>query len=176
MAQPFVRPARRADVADIARIQRDTWETAYGRWLPPAVLERATLDVIGSHWTAAVTSPSPDHHVLVATEGEWTVGFGALGPSPDDDGGDTTGQILTLLVEPRWGRRGHGSRLLAACTDLLREAGARTATTWLYDRDRDSQKFYAEAGWAADGAARGLDAGGREIRELRMHASLLPAG
>ena len=30
-----------------------------------------------------------------------------------------TAAITDLLVEPRWGRRGHGSRLLAAATMLL---------------------------------------------------------
>ena len=34
-----------------------------------------------------------------------------------------TAAVTDLLVEPRWGRRGHGSRLLAASVDLWREDG-----------------------------------------------------
>ncbi|PZS02973.1 MAG: GNAT family N-acetyltransferase [Pseudonocardiales bacterium] len=173
MAESFVRAARDSDVAEIARIHRATWETAYRRWLPPAVLEQATPEVVAAQWRAAVVEPpTPDHRVLVATEGDATVGFAAIAPSADDDADPATGQVVTLLIEPRWGRRGHGSRLLAASVDLLRASGAATATAWIYDRDRVSLAFFAGAGWAADGAVRGFDAGGRELREVRMGVAL----
>src|SRR5689334_23769018 len=45
--------------------------------------------------------------------------------------------INTLLVEPRWGRRGHGSRLLAAAVDLAREEGFTRALTWTLEASRD---------------------------------------
>jgi len=51
-----------------------------------------------------------------------TVGFCAAGPAPDAElaaangslpaDSASTGLVSTLLVEPRWGRRGHGGRLL----------------------------------------------------------------
>ena len=70
------------------------------------------------------------------------VGFAAAGPAdeqalapeepplPDD-----VAAVTDLLVEPRWGRRGHGSRLLAAAVDLWREDGFTHAVAWAYEAD-----------------------------------------
>lgn len=173
MAEVFVRAARPEDVAEIGRIQRDTWRTAYARLLPPAVLEQLSSAAADEQWGAAVAAPpSPRHHVLVATEQQWTVGFVAFGPSSDEDAEPSTGAVATLLVEPRWGRRGHGSRLLAAAVDHLSGDGMTAATAWVFDRDRASRAFYTSAGWESDGLGRTLDADGQELREVRMHTDL----
>jgi len=165
----LVRAARPADVEEIARLQLDTWRIGYEQFLPANVLERLTPDLARQSWGAAVSAPpSPRHHVLVAQEQDWIVGFAAVGPAEDAE----AGEIATLLVEPRWGRRGHGSRLLAAATDHLRGDGFTTVAVWLYDRDEVSRRFYLSAGWAADGLARTLDADGTELREIRLHTAL----
>lgn len=174
MADVSVRPARAADVAEIARIQLLTWRTAYADLVPAHVLDTLTADEMAAAWKAAIASPpSRQHHVLMASEDEVPVGFAALGPA-DDDGLDpaTTGLVTALLVEPRWGRRGHGSRLLAATADLLRADGVQTMVTWIFDRDPASRSFYAAAGWEPDGAARLLDMNGQMVSEIRLHASL----
>lgn len=174
MADVSVRPARPADVGEIARIQLATWRTAYAAIVPARVLDQLTLEDMAASWGAAVESPpSAKHHVLIAMENDLPVGFAALGPA-DDEGLDpaTTGLVTTLLVEPRWGRRGHGSRLLAATADLLRADGASTMLAWILDRDPASRSFYTSAGWAPDGAARLLDMYGQMVSEIRLHASL----
>jgi GNAT superfamily N-acetyltransferase len=166
----IVRAARPADVDEIARIQLETWRIGYERFLPASVLEQLTPELARAGWGAAVSSPpSPRHHVLVAQEQDWIVGFAALGPDEDEP---SSGTIAALLVEPRWGRRGHGSRLLAATTDHLRGDGFETVTAWIYDRDQVSREFYTSAGWAPDGLARTLDADGAELREIRLHTQL----
>ena len=62
-------------------------------------------------------------------------------------------------MEPRWGRRGHGSRLLAAVADVARGGGAARLQVWLPETDGVSAGFYESAGWAPDGWARTLDTG-----------------
>lgn len=174
MADVSVRPARSADVDEIARIQLVTWRTAYSAVIPAQVLNRLTHEDIAAQWAQAVADPpSPRHQVLVALDNEAPTGFAAFGPA-DDEGLDptSTGLVTTLLVEPRWGRRGHGSRLLAATVDLLRADGVSTAVTWILDRDPASRSFYASAGWELDGAARSLDMTGQLVPERRLHVSL----
>lgn len=177
MADVSVREARPADVPEIARIQVDTWQTAYTKILPAEVLASITVDTAVPAWLAAVQAPpSPRHHVLVAQEQQWLVGFVAVGPAEDLEDGDpdpeTTAQLGPLLVEPRWGRRGHGSRLLAAAVDFARGDGMRRVVTWIPTADTASLNFLRSAGWEADGYARELDTGAGEIRELRLHVSL----
>ncbi len=179
MADVSVRSARTADVAEIARIQIDTWRTAYSSVLPAQVLADLSADDAAQAWASAVDAPpSSRHHVLVAQEQNWLVGFAALGPAYDFEEGDpdpgVTAQVGPLLVEPRWGRRGHGSRLLAAAVDYARGDGMARAIAWIPTADAASLAFFRSAGWEADGYARALDTGFGEIRELRLHVSLGP--
>jgi len=176
VADVAVRAARPGDVPEIARVQVDTWRTAYRRLLPPAVLDGLTPDRAGAAWAAAVTAPpTPAHRVLVATEQERLVGFVAVGPSEEDDAVPGEAAVAALLVEPRWGRRGHGSRLLAAAVDHLRADGTTRLVAWVPEADRVSGRFYESAGWERDGTVRTLEADGGSVREARWHVSLAPA-
>jgi GNAT superfamily N-acetyltransferase len=179
VADVSVRPARSGDAGEIGRIQLDTWRTAYGSILPAPVLAGLSADGAAQVWSAAISSPpTPRHHVLVAMEGEQRVGFVALAPAddlePEDADPDTTVAIAPILVEPRWGRRGHGSRLLAAAVDHARRDGATRAIAWIPEGDAVSREFLLSAGWAPDGLARALDTGAGELREIRLHTSLEP--
>ena len=176
MADLSVRPARPADAERIARLQLLTWRTAYAELLPAQALEVPEVQA-AALWLGAVESPpTPTHRVLVAFERDELVGFVASGPA-SDDGLDPTGtvELLTLLVEPRWGRRGHGSRLLAAAVEHWRADGARTAVAWAFERDPALRAFLTSGGWEGDGATRGLDTGAQVQRQLRLHTDLSEA-
>ena len=177
-ADVSVRPALPGDAAEVARIQVVTWRTAYRSVLPAAVLDEWDADAAEESWRAAITAPpTPGHGVLVALEQNTRVGFAAYGPAEltsgeqADPAGPTT-EVSTLLVEPRWGRRGHGSRLLSAVADLAETGGAARLQVWLLEADAVSTGFYESAGWAPDGWARTLDTGDAPLREVRWHALL----
>lgn len=186
MADVSVRPAGPDDAAEIARIQVETWRAAYRQILPAPVIEGLSVDDAAGVWTSAITAPpSMRHHVLIAMEGEWRVGFVAFGPAEsadiagpaDDPGADdldpaSTIAIAPMLVEPRWGRRGHGSRLLAATVDHARVDGVTRAVAWIPEQDVASRDFLVSAGWAPDGLVRALDTGAGELREIRLRTSL----
>ena len=151
MADVSVRPARPEDAERVARVQLSTWRTAYAELLPADALD------VPEERAAAL----------------WLVAFAASGPATDD-GLDptTTVELLTLLVEPRWGRRGHGSRLVAASVEHWRGAGFSTAVAWAFERDAATRGFLTGSGWEPDGSARGLDTGARVQRQLRFHTDL----
>ncbi len=171
MADVSVRAARPQDAERVARVQLATWRTAYAGLLPAAALEVPEVQA-AALWLGAVESPpTPQHRVLVAMERDELVGFAAAGP--DDDG---SAELLTLLVEPRWGRRGHGSRLLAAAVEHWRSDGARTARCWVLAADAATRSLLTSAGWEPDGTARTLaadeDGGEQAVRQLRLHTDL----
>lgn len=177
MADVSVRPARPDDAAELGRIQVETWRTAYATILPAPVLDALSASTAAAAWATAIEQPpTPSHHVLVAMEQQWRVGFVAIGPAADLEDGDpepaTTAAIAPILVEPRWGRRGHGSRLLAAAVDHARADGLTRAVAWIPEGDVPSREFLSSAGWAPDGLVRALDTGAGELREIRLHTEL----
>lgn len=180
MAVAAVHAALTEDIPEIARIQRETWLTAYAELLPPTVL--AGLDAASAEdaWQAALSEGAA--RLFVATEGSWTVGFCSAGPAPEGEVADANGTlpddaattvlIGTLLVEPRWGRRGHGGRLLGTAAAALRADGATRGVVWVPEADTVSRAFFTKVGWSPDGIARTLDAGGQPLRELRLSGTL----
>ncbi|MFG1955566.1 GNAT family N-acetyltransferase [Micromonospora sp. NPDC048830] len=185
MALGYVRPARPEDAGEIARIQLATWRVAYRRILPRHVLDNLDEAYLARRWSAAVQEPPSDaHRVLVAVEQaeqSYLVGFAASGPAdaesrapnePADALGPDVVAVTDLLVEPRWGRRGHGSRLLAASVDLWRADGFARAVAWAFDGDPATRKFLTGAGWEPDGAARALDVDDMLVNQLRLHVAV----
>ncbi|MFC5993172.1 GNAT family N-acetyltransferase [Pseudonocardia hispaniensis] len=169
MAIATVRPAAAADIDEIVRIQATVWRTAYADLVPAEALDRLVGPAARQAWAAALNA-GPGYHVLVAGEGAWTVGFCAAACYTGEGG--VLAEINTLLVEPRWGRRGHGGRLLAAAAAHLRADGAQRGHAWVPETDLVAQRFYARAGWEPDGAARTLDTGDGPLREVRLAGTL----
>ncbi len=183
MALGFVRPARTPEAGEIARIQLATWRVAYRRILPRRTLDELDEEWMAERWRTAIdTPPTARHRVLVAIEQadqDYLVGFLAAGPAdqaalaPDEEPlPPDVAAITDLLVEPRWGRRGHGSRLLAAAVDTWRADGFGTAVAWAYRDDTATRTFLTSAGWGPDGATRALDVDDLLIAQLRLHADL----
>ncbi|MEK6438835.1 GNAT family N-acetyltransferase [Pseudonocardia sp. T1-2H] len=175
MAIAAVRPAADSDVDEIVRIQADTWRVAYAGIVPPEALEQLRGDQARAAWADAVAagagSGAESYWVFVAGEGEWTVGFCAAARYAGREDRDIA-EISALVVEPRWARRGHGGRLLAAAAEALRAAGSERGRAWVPETDAATRGFYARAGWAPDGAVRTLDTGVRTVREVRCSGPL----
>ena len=170
MALATVRPAGPSDVPEIVRIQADTWAAAYAELVPEQAVEQLRSPEAQAAWTEAVEGGQG--HVLLAGEGTAVVGFcaAAVLPAREDDP-LRWGEIGALLVEPRWGRRGHGGRLLGAAAEALRGGGALYGLAWVPEADEASRRFYARAGWEPDGSVRALDTGTGQLREIRITGS-----
>lgn len=166
-ADVSVRPATREDAPLVARIQLAAWRDTHAETLAGALAE---LDesAFEPGWTEAITAPpSRAHRVLVACAGARVVGFVAVRPAAED-----TGEVVALEVLPAEQRSGHGSRLLAAAVDTMREDGARAMTAWVLDGDEARGQFYSGAGLGPDGRVRELAAGHDAVHEHRWVAEL----
>ncbi|MFC6087252.1 GNAT family N-acetyltransferase [Sphaerisporangium aureirubrum] len=156
---------------------RRQWEEAVVT--PPTPRHRLlvaveTLDPLSSLDVGSGAFPSDDLDLpplpepAQGAQAQYVVGLASHAPAedPDLDAG-TTAELLTLLVDPGHTRRGHGSRLLNATVDHLREDGFDTVVTWVFAEDGAMPGFLASAGWAPDEAERVLDMG-RPIRMIRL--------
>lgn len=180
MALAQVRTATLEDVPTLAALHRATWQAAYSELLPRGTLDGLDTPQVRQAWADTIQGGAT---VLIAIEGNDQVGFVVAGPAPEDDVAAADGTlppdaahtvlVSTLLVEPRWGRRGHGGRLLATAAAMLRDAGATRGIVWVPAEDPASLNFYhRRAGWHPDATIRTLDAEGRLLRELRLTGPL----
>ncbi|MGZ4531372.1 MAG: N-acetyltransferase family protein [Mycobacteriaceae bacterium] len=166
MGAAEVRDATVDDAAAMAALQLDVWRTVYVSFLPPQVLEQLDQDSARQSWERAIGA-SGDAHLLVATESGAVVGFGvAIGA-----------EIATLLVAPRWSRRGHGGRLLGTLSERLASTGASHGEVWVPEGDEAARAFFPAHRWRPDGTVRTSHhgaPGAAVLHELRHTGPLTP--
>lgn len=174
------RLARTSDIDEIARVQCAAW-----RHLSPPTVRAAGLRLdpadLAASWAQAILDPpSPRHRLIVAidssTGSDRVVGYAAIGPSEDPDLPAQTGEILDLQVDPDHLRAGHGSRLMTACVDVLRQIGSIEAVVWVVLDDEPRRAFWQSAGWGPDSARRTLSLGEEDlapvITQIRLITSI----
>jgi GNAT superfamily N-acetyltransferase len=130
---------------------------------------------------AGSATPPADDRTVTGPAKAYRVGFAASGPAddtalaPDENHnalGDDVVAVTELMVEPRWGRRGHGSRLLAAAVDHWRTDGYHSAVAWAFRDNVSLIAFLESAGWARDGATRALDVEDMLVPQVRFRTDL----
>jgi ribosomal protein S18 acetylase RimI-like enzyme len=175
LADASVRRAGPNDAAAVGLVQEAVWRETYGPRVPAHVAEQFTSAGFASVWRRSLASPPPGvWTLLVACAGEQVVGYAVVGPSQDRDGEATTGALLEIGVHPLGRRSGHGSRLLNAAADILREAGATELTTWLPADAEETRTFFDRSGMTPDGAYRDREvAEDVTLREIRLGAGLV---
>lgn len=170
-ADVSVRPAIPEDASLIGALQARSWRAALIDLLPVESLEALDADAFTASWHTAITAPpSAEHRVLTACAGADVVGFIAFAPAsgPVDGAGDgdvahaddappRAAEVVALEVDADRTREGHGSRLLAACADTVRDAGGLRIQTWARDGDEARTRFLSSAGFAPAGVRRTLD-------------------
>lgn len=177
MADSSVRRARLIDVEELARIQFDSWPLTPG--LPEAAKEVLDLAEVTRAWERAVVAPPSERHTVWIALAEATiVGLVALAPVSDPDlTAATTSELLTLVVAPSARGQGHGSRLLNAAVDALREQQQEAVVVWLNTADDHTRAFLEASGWAPDGAFRTLamvegEPESGSLRQIRLGTDL----
>lgn len=140
-----------------------------------AAAEQIAADEATRAWHEAIVKPPLAHmRVLVAIGDAGVVGFAVTGPSADEDQPERVGQLAEFVVDPKHRRLGHGSRLMNAAVDTLRQDGYEVATIWLAATDDPLRAFLTSCGWAPDGAHQevGLEGGDERFKLVRLHTDI----
>lgn len=173
----FVRQATLKDVDRLGEVQSRVWRDGYAGVLPAETLAELDPASLACRWRKSlIDPPSPQHRALVAVTRGDVVGFAVTTPAEDPDLDPQTDAELTLLVvDPAHRGAGHGSRLLTACVDHLREDGYQVVHAWLSVADDALRNLLVSAGWGPDGASRSLDLrgdGAIVVAQTRLHTQI----
>lgn len=142
----IVREANIVDAPKIARVQVNTWRTAYRGIVPSDYLASLSYEKRESSWVQILSSAAKDSHFVyvVADELGQIVGFASGGRERT---GDTAynGELSAIYVLNAYQRRGIGLSLALAVVDRLAMAGMRSMLVWVL-KDNPSCRFYQALG------------------------------
>ena len=166
----LIRPAKRADALDVARVHVRSWQAAYRGLMPDEYLDGLRPEERARRYDFSGTDPRAPA-TIVAVDGDALIGFATVAPAADPDAPDG-GELCALYVDPDHLRRGVGSALLRAALAQLRAKGYTDATLWVHAGNRTAQAFYRRHGWSADGIGRSATAWGVAVDEVRYHRAI----
>ncbi|HLV64738.1 MAG TPA: N-acetyltransferase [Polyangiaceae bacterium] len=151
MAKPSceIRRATPDDIAGIARIHVESWQSAYRGVIPDVVLDALDQSQRASLWSETLGKPA--HRVHVAVRDQMLVGFCLLAPSRDPDAGADTAEIVAIYVAPAHFRTGVGTALLRESLVAAQSACYRAVTLWVLASNTRARAFYQGMGFAPDG-------------------------
>ncbi len=172
---PVIRPARLADLPQVADIWVRSWQAAYAGIVPAAHL--SALDPRERHGRLVERFTSdPRYEMLVADSAATLLGFVVGGPWRGEDAAPEIGELAAIYLAPEHRGRGVGRLLLDAAERRLAERGFAEVRLWVLEDNTSAQRFYRGAGWAPDGLRQTYDVGGAALPELRYAHRLVPHG
>ena len=159
----IVRPARREDVAQIARVNVQCWQETYRGLMSDTVLDDPGFLVARERfWNTALTDERfQENRAAVADRGGELVGIAMSGP-PLDAGAVWARQLYVLYVIAADHGTGAGPALLWAVIN-----SEESVALWVADPNPRAQAFYRKHGFVADGSTQMAGLGMREIRMVR---------
>jgi nicotinamidase-related amidase/GNAT superfamily N-acetyltransferase len=129
MAPYTVRPASPADCPGIARVQVDSYRSAYQGFFPPAYLEQFSYAEQAADW-AAWLEKFPHDLLLVAADDDGQVLGYVLARRQDEIYPGYASEVIAIHVLPPMKGAGIGRRLLRAAVQALMQQGCASTMLW----------------------------------------------
>jgi len=139
-----IRQATIEDSAGIARVQVDSYRTAYAGIFLQAYLDGFTYEEQEQDWRDWISSSSEDLLYVAELDTGEIVGYALARPdrgavSPYDS------ELIALHVRGPYQRQGLGRRLVAAVAKRLAQRGSRSLMLWVLEENR-ARGFYERLG------------------------------
>lgn len=171
-----VRRANEYDVAELARVNIESWREAYRGIVADEFLD--TMDSARRElgWRRWVALPDPDA-VFVAVNGSADriasyASICAVREASDAHPTLPTGELAAIYADPTvWGR-GAGHAVHEAAVSALSDLGFRHAVLWVFVDNTVARQFYRRHGWRSDGVFEEFEVAGRRPLEMRYSRAL----
>ncbi len=139
-----IRPPRREDAAALARIQVDSYRSAYAGIFPQDYLNQFSYDAQEVDWIEQLASASLDV-ILVAEAGDSQPAGYAVGRMQASYDAPRDSELVSLHVRRSLQRRGIGRRLVTALAASLAARGCRAMMLWVLEAN-PARAFYERLG------------------------------
>jgi ribosomal protein S18 acetylase RimI-like enzyme len=139
-----VRKATVEDSAGLARIQVDSYRTAYAGVFPPSYLSQFTYEEQECDWRDLLTAGTEPVLYVAETHTGEIVGY-ALGRAGPGETPPYDGELVALHVHRSYQRQGVGRQLLRVMAEQLRQRGCTSLMLWVLEENQ-SRGFYEQMG------------------------------
>ena len=142
----IVREAKIADVAEIARVNIDTWRTAYRKIIPEDYLAKLSYEKRESSWLEIISTAENDPHFVYVAENNSgkIVGF-AAGGRERTGRYMYQGELFAIYILEEYQRQGIGRQLVRSVVVNLTELGLNSMLVWVLGGN-SACKFYEALG------------------------------
>jgi ribosomal protein S18 acetylase RimI-like enzyme len=158
---------RRATIRDslgLARVQVDSYRTAYAEIWSQELLDHFSYEEQAQDWRDWMTS-KPDDLLYVAQTGDAAVaeivGYALARPGPTDVP-PYDSELLALHVHPTRYRQGIGRRLVTSVAERLRQEGCDSLMLWTMEQNQ-AHGFYRRLGGQLLDARKTSGSGAAEV-------------
>jgi ribosomal protein S18 acetylase RimI-like enzyme len=139
-----IRPARLEDAPALARLQVDSYRSAYAGILPQDFLDQFTYDDQERDWSEML-SPAARDVILAAEGGDSRLRGYAVARAPASFPPPYDCELLSLHVRQDVHRRGIGRALVSATAEALTARGLRALMLWVLEAN-PARGFYERLG------------------------------
>lgn len=141
--------ATSADIETCARIQTESWVTAFQGILPAEELE-SKLEYDRSVTGFAYSLQTPDCCTALLSLNGVPHCVATWGKSSEENADGTAELICIHSLPANWGR-GYGSQMMAYILREMRTAGYQRAVLWTFAANTRARRFYEKCGWTLTG-------------------------
>lgn len=167
-----VREMTEADIDAVSAIRVHGWQTAYAGIVPQPYLDDMTVEADARERRARFRQSRGRALNLVAVDDRaGTVGWACLGPYRGD-AAPGTGEVYALYIRPGLTGAGIGTALINTLHARAIDRRFDALMLWVLRDNLRARRFYASAGYTADGVTRGDAYGDVVLPALRYRRAL----
>ena len=155
-----IRKANSNDAREIAKVQVDTWNTAYQGIVPDEYLKQMTYSSRENMWKNILSNQT----VFVAEKNGEIIGFANGGKARSKAYPEYGGELYAIYIIERFQQTGIGKRLFVSVVECLKQMNILSMIVYVLE-DNTSRLFYERLG-ANRLATVEIEIAGKKLNEL----------
>ena len=165
----MVRIAKIQDSQRMAEIKVFGWRCAYRHFIPLEYLfndltvknsEKKFIEILSIENNPGKTYVFEENNIIKA--------YMTIGNTKDEDKDEKTFELWVIYVDPLFQRQNIGKKLVDFCINEAKNKSKEEIVLWVFEKNKNSIKFYEKMGFTADGKTKLHDRlNENEIRILR---------